>query len=39
MGFAEGVVWSLLGAVVHTIIDVMRKFGAQRLPPAGEPWL
>jgi hypothetical protein len=36
MGFAEGVVWSLLGAVVHTAIDVGRKFAAQRLPPAGE---
>lgn len=35
MGFAEGVVWSLLGAVVHTAIDVLRKFGAQKLPPAG----
>lgn len=35
MGFAEGVVWSLLGAVAHTVIDVLRKFGAQRLPPAG----
>lgn len=36
MGFAEGVVWSLLGAVAHTAIDVLRKFAAQRLPPAGE---
>jgi hypothetical protein len=35
MGFAEGVVWSLLGAVAHTVIDVLRKFGAQKLPPAG----
>jgi hypothetical protein len=35
MGFTEGVVWSLLGAVAHTVIDVLRKFAAQRLPPAG----
>eukprot|EP00878_Enallax_costatus_P006571 GHUV01006889.1.p1 GENE.GHUV01006889.1~~GHUV01006889.1.p1 ORF type:complete len:545 (+),score=161.78 GHUV01006889.1:647-2281(+) len=34
MGFLEGVVWSLAGAVAHSAIDVLRKLGSQRMAPA-----
>lgn len=36
MGYLEGVWWSLAAAVAHSLIDVLRKLGSQKMAPLGE---
>lgn len=36
MSYAAGVGWSLLAAIAHSAIDVLRKLGSQRMAPAGK---
>ncbi|KAF6251634.1 hypothetical protein COO60DRAFT_603757 [Scenedesmus sp. NREL 46B-D3] len=34
MSYAAGIGWSLLAAIAHSAIDVLRKLGSQRMAPA-----